>query len=135
MLRTLVVASCDTVALVSDPATPKIETPDLMFDATRFVSPLIVCLPVRYVPAAISCAEVPGVIVAAALVVTDAVRDTEEVVAVPALTYPAETTGVTETDFVSVIVFVPVDTVAVVPLIDVGADAEPDATALVFWLA
>lgn len=132
MLRTLVVASCDTVALVSDPATPKIETPDLMFDATRFVSPLIVCLPVRYVPAAISCAEVDGVIVAAAFVVTDAVSVTDAVCAVPEATYPAVTTGVIETDFVRVRVFVPVLTVALVPETDVGPFADPAATAFVF---
>lgn len=69
-----------------------------------------------------------GVIVAAALVVTDAVKLTLEFVAVPLDTYPALTSGVTLTDFVKVKVFVPVDTEADVPVIVLGADADPLAT-------
>ena len=68
---------------------------------------------------------VPGVIVAAALVVTEAVKLTELLPAVPALTYPAETEGVTLTVLVKVKVLVPVLTVALEPLIDAGAVAEP----------
>ena len=68
--------------------------------------------------------------VAAALVVTDAVSDTAEFPAVPELTYPADTDGVTLTVFESVSVFDPVDTVALVPEIDAGAVADPDATDL-----
>ena len=68
---------------------------------------------------------------AAALVVTDAVSDTEESPAVPLDTYPAVVTlGVTLTDLVSVRVFVPVDTDAEVPLILVGDVTEPLATDL-----
>ena len=67
--------------------------------------------------------------VAAAFVVTLAVKLTEAFLAVPLETYPAVTTGVTLTDFVSVSVLVPVDTVADVPLIEFGAVAEPLATA------
>lgn len=69
MLNTFVVAFCETVAEVSDPDTPKMETPLLMFDATKFASPLMVCAPVRYVAAAIVWLLVPGVKVAAAFVV------------------------------------------------------------------
>ena len=131
MLNTLVTLSCDTVAAVSEPATPKIDTPLLMFVPTRFASPLIVCLPVRYVPAAISWLEVVGVKVAAPLVVTEAVRLTELFPAVPLATYPADTVGVTDMVLESVRVFVPVLTVAEVPLMLAGAVAEPEATALV----
>ena len=59
------------------------------------------------------------------LTVTFAVSDTEELPAVPLETYPADTTGVTLTDLVKVIVLVPVVIVAVVPLIEFGAVAEP----------
>lgn len=90
----------------------------------------MVCVPVRYVPLAIVWLDVPGVIVAAAFVVTLAVSVTELFVAVPLATYPANTTGVTLTVFVSVSVLVPVDTVADVPDIVVGAEADPAATAL-----
>jgi hypothetical protein len=70
--------------------------------------------------------------VAAALVVTDAVNDTEELPAVPELIYPAVVTfGVTETLFVSVSVFVPVDTVAEVPEILLGAVTVPLGVALI----
>jgi hypothetical protein len=73
-----------------------------------------------------------GVIVAAALVVTEAVKDTEAFPAVPALIYPAVVTlGVTETVLVNVIVLVPVETVAVVPEIVEGAVTLPFATALI----
>ena len=107
------------------------ETPLLMFDATRLASPLMVCAPVRYVPEAIVWLLVPGVYVVAPLVVTDAVRETLELPAVPDATYPAETVGVTDMVFESVSVFVPVDTDALVPVIVAGAVAEPLATALV----
>ena len=63
--------------------------------------------------------------VAAALVVTDAVRLTEAFPAVPDATYPAVTEGVTETVFVSVSVFVPVEMEALVPEMDAGAVADP----------
>jgi hypothetical protein len=113
------------------PATLKIVFPATIFPATRFASPLIVCFPVQYVPAAIFWSLVPGVIVAAAFVVTDAVRLTDEFPAVPAETYPAVlTVGVTETVLVSVIVFVPEDTDAEVPLMDAGAVTLPLATDL-----
>ncbi len=130
MLKTFVVLSCDTVAEVRDPATPKMLTPLLIFEARRLASPEMVCLPVRYVPAAISCALVPGVMVAAAFVVTDAVSVTDALCAVPADTYPAVTTGVIDTLFVSVSVFVPVETVADDPETVEGPFAEPAATAL-----
>jgi len=64
-------------------------------------------------------------------VVTDADRDTELFPAVPELTYPAVTDGVTETVFDNVSVFVLADTVALVPYIEAGAVAEPLDTALV----
>ena len=66
---------------------------------------------------------------AAALVVTDAVSDTAELPAVPELMYPGVVTfGVTDTDFDSVIVLVPVVTDAPEPLIEPGAVTEPLAT-------
>ena len=70
----------------------------------------------------------PGVIVAAALVVTDAVRDTLELPAVPLLIYPAETVGVFDTLLESVKVLVPVETLAPVAEIVEAGDAEPLAT-------
>ena len=91
-------------------------------------SPLMVCVPVRYVPDAMVWFVVPGVIVAAPFVVTLAVKDTAELPAVPEETYPAETEGVTETVFDKVRVFVPEDTVALVPVMVAGAVAEPLAT-------
>ena len=90
----------------------------------------MVCVPVKYVPLAMIWVLFVGVIVAALLVVTLAVKDTELFLAVPDATYPALTLGVTDTVFVSVRVFVPVDTVAAVPEIDAGAVAEPLATLL-----
>ena len=71
------------LGICAEPATPKIVFPLTMFPATRLESPLMVCVPVRYVPDAIVWLLVPGVIVAAALVVTDAVSDTAELPAVP----------------------------------------------------
>ena len=62
---------------------------------------------------------------------TEAVKLTLEFPAVPEETYPAETEGVTETVLESVKVFVPVETEALVPLIDAGAVAEPLETAFV----
>ena len=64
-------------------------------------------------------------IVAAAFVVTLAVRETDAFPAVPVETYPAETTGVTEIVLLSVNVFVPVETLADVPEIVDGAVADP----------
>ena len=114
------------------PLTPKMLFPSTMFALTRFASPLIVCVPVRYVPLLIVWLLVVGVMVAAPLVVTDAVRDTEEFPAVPALTYPAAVTfGVTETVLESVIVFVPVETEALDPVMVAGAVTVPAATLLV----
>ena len=72
---------------------------------------------------------VPGVMVAAAFVVTFAIRVTSVFPAVPLETYPAVTRGVTLSLFDSVIVFVPVVTVADVPLMVVGGVADPLATA------
>lgn len=100
-----------------------------MFPATRLASPDMVCVPVRYVPLAIVWALVPGVMVAAAFVVTEAVRDTELFPAVPEETYPAETEGVTLTVLERVIVLVPVDTEADVPEMVAGAVADPELTA------
>ena len=65
------------------PATPKMVFPDTILPARRFASPDIVCVPVKYVPEVIVWLLVPGVIVAAALVVTDAVRVTAVFPAVP----------------------------------------------------
>lgn len=68
---------------------------------------------------------------AAALVVTDAVSDTDEFPAVPELTYPADTCGVLLTVFESVSVLVPVETVALVPEMVAAGVADPLATDLV----
>lgn len=67
-----------------------------------------------------------GAIVAVPFVVTEAERLTELFPAVPELTYPAVTVGVTETVFERVSVFVPVDTVALDPDMDAGAVADPE---------
>ena len=48
-----------------DPLTPKIDTPLRILLATRFVSPLIVCVPFRYWPADIVWSLVVGIYVAA----------------------------------------------------------------------
>ena len=125
MLKTCVVVLYSITGICAFPFTLKIDFPATMFEATRFESPFIVCLPVQYVPALISWSVVPGVIVAAAFVVTDAVRLTELLPAVPLDTYPAETVGVTETVLVSVNVFVPVLTDAELPEIVFGAVALP----------
>ena len=85
----------------------------------------MVCVPVRYVPLAMVWSLVVGVIVADAFVVTDAVKDTLELPAVPLATYPAVTCGVLDTVLLRVRVFVPVDTVALVPLIEDAGLAEP----------
>ena len=66
----------------------------------------------------------------APFVVTDAVSETELFPAVPALTYPAVTDGVTEMVFERVMVFVPVETLADVPVMLAGAVALPLATLL-----
>ena len=78
---------------------------------------------------------VPGVIVAAPFVVTLAVSETLELPAVPLDTYPAETCGVFDTLFESVKVLVPVDTVALVPVIVAAGVADPLATLFVALLA
>ena len=85
MVSTFVVPSCDTVAEVSEPGTLKMLTPDLMYYPCRLVSPLMVCAPVRYVPAAIVWSLVVGVMVAAAFVVSCSVSEplTDTVPAVP----------------------------------------------------
>ena len=89
------------------------------------IAPTVIA-PVQYVPEETAvCEEVVGVTVLAACVVTDAVRLTEEFPAVPELTYPADTDGVTDTVLLKVRVFVPVDTEALVPVILAGAVAEP----------
>ena len=56
-----------------------------MLSAVRFdvVTALIVCVPVRYLPDEIVWSDVEGWIVCAACVVTDAVRETDELPAVP----------------------------------------------------
>ena len=135
MLNTLVTPSCEIVAALRLPCTENTLTPAFILPATRLASPKMVWPPVRYVPDAIVWLLVPGVIVAAALVVTDAVSDTDELPAVPLETYPAVTLGVTETVFESVKVLVPVDTLALVPLIVAGAVADPLDTDLVALLA
>ena len=109
--------------------------PYTIFPPTRFASPLIVCAPVRYVPLAIVWSDVVGVNVAAALVVIDAVSETELFPAVPVDTYPADTVGVLETDFESVSVFVPLDTLAPVAEIGAAGDALPLAIVFVALLA
>lgn len=86
-------------------------------------------------PEAIVWLLVPGVIVAAAFVVTDAVRDTVELPAVPELAYPADTVGVTEIVLLNVSVLFPVDTDALDPDIVAGAVADPLATDLVAWVS
>lgn len=89
----------------------------------------MVCAPVRYVPAAIVCAVVPGVMVAAPFVVTLALKLTLAFPAVPLEMYPAAvTSGVTDMVLLSVMTFVPVDTVALDPLIVDGAVTLPLAT-------
>ena len=60
-------------------------TPFLILAVVKDAAPAIVCVPVRYVPLAIVWFEVPGVIVAAPLVVTLAVKVTVTLPAVPAL--------------------------------------------------
>jgi hypothetical protein len=75
--------------------------------------------------------EVEGVIVVAAFVGTLAVKDTDAFVAVPLATYPAVTTGVIETVFVKIKVFVPDETEADVPETVDGPFADPLATAFV----
>ena len=67
------------------------------------------------------------------LIFTEADRLTDDVPAVPELTYPAVVTfGVTLTDLVSVSVFVPlVDTVAEDPEMLDGAVTDPVGTALI----
>ena len=47
MLNTFVVLSCETVAEVREPETPKMLTPLLILLATRLASPSIVCAPVK----------------------------------------------------------------------------------------
>lgn len=66
------------------PSTPNIDLPATMLPLTRSLSPAIVCVPVKYVPLAIVWLDVPGVMVAAALVVTLAVKLTDALFAVPA---------------------------------------------------
>ena len=96
---------------------------------------MIVCVPVRYVPLAIVWSLVVGVMVAAAFVVTLAVRDTAELPAVPLATYPADTEGVTLTVLERVSVLVPVLTDADVPLMEAGAVALPIDTDFVACVA
>lgn len=123
------------LGICADPFTPKIDLPATILPATRSESPAMVCAPVRYVPAAIVWFEVPGVIVAAALVVTDAVRLTDVLPAVPDATYPADTCGVLDTLLVRVSVFVPVVTDALVPDMDDAGVADPEATVPLALLA
>ncbi len=102
-----------------------------MFAAGRFdvVTASIVWVPVRYVPLAIVCDVFFDVIVAAPLVVTLAVKVTLAVLVV-ALDTPALTVGEVVTPvLVSVIVFVPVVTLALDPDKLLGSVAEPFATA------
>ena len=123
-----------TLATLSDSALSPIwtVTPDLILAADKLVvvTPLMVCVPVRYRPLFIVWSDALGYIVCAACVVTDAVSDTELFPAVPLLTYPAVVTlGVTLTVLDNVSVFVPVLTVADVPVIEAGAVTVPLATA------
>lgn len=126
----MVVLSCVMDGICAVPDTPKILFPEMMFPPTRLASPEMVCVPVRYVPEAIVWFEVDGVIVAAALVVTEAVKDTEEFPAVPEETYPAVTCGVLDTVLDRVKVFVPVETVALVPEMVAAGVALPEDTDL-----
>ena len=72
---------------------------------------------------------VVGVYVVAPFVVTLAVKLTLAFPAVPDETYPAVVTeGVTETVLLKVKVFVPVETDALVPLIEDGAVTDPEGT-------
>lgn len=73
--------------------------------------------------------------VAAALVVTDAVKDTDELPAVPEETYPALTVGVFDTLLERVSVFAPVETLAPVAEIEAAGDADPDEIVFVALLA
>lgn len=105
-----------------------------ILDATKLLSPFMVCTPVVYVPEAIVWSLVVGVYVVAPLVVTDAVNETDEFPEVPIETYPALTCGVFETDdFESVSVLVPVLTEAPVADIDDAGVALPLATDFVAW--
>ena len=88
-----------------------------------------------YVPLAIVWFDVDGWYVVALFVVTLPVSDTEVFPEVPLEIYPAETCGVLLTVFVSVSVFVPVDTVADVPLIEDAGVALPLDTVFVALLA
>ena len=121
------------VILSSSAASPILTvTPLAMFAADNpdTVTPRMVCVPVRYVPDAIVWSELDTSYVVAAFVVTLAVRLTLEFPAVPLEMYPAVLmVGVTDTVLVNVSVFVPVLTVADVPLIEAGAVAVPLATA------
>ncbi|WP_301003274.1 hypothetical protein [uncultured Duncaniella sp.] len=67
----------------SDPVTPNILTPDLILPATKLASPATSTAPVVYRPAATAVfADVPGVIVAAACLVSCLVVDASSHVAV-----------------------------------------------------
>ena len=105
-----------------------------MLPATKFASPDMVCVPVRYVPDAIVWLLVPGVMVAAAFVVTLAVKDTDEFPAVPEEIYPELTCGVLDTVCDKVRVLVPVVTVADVPLMLDAGVAVPLVTVFVALL-
>lgn len=65
------------------PCTEKMLFPATMLDATKLASPLMVWVPVKYVPLEMVWSLVPGVMVAAAFVVTEAVKETAEFPAVP----------------------------------------------------
>lgn len=49
------------LGIVADPATPKMVFPATMLPATKLASPLMVCVPVRYVPLAMVWFVVVGV--------------------------------------------------------------------------
>lgn len=96
-----------------------------MLLAIRFASPLIVCVPVKYVPLAIVWLLVPGVIVAAALRVALACNVMLVFPDVPLAIYPAVTSGTLLTLLDKIIAFVPVDNVAPVEEIDAAGFALP----------
>ena len=96
-----------------------------------YVTALMVCAPVVYVPEAMDWSLVLGWYVVAPAIVADADRETELFPAVPELTYPADTVGVTDTVLVRVIVPDDVLMVELVPEMVDGAVADPADTALV----
>ena len=76
------------------------------------------------------CCVVDALYVVAPFVVTFAVRLIDVFPEVPLETYPALTCGVLDTVLLNVSVFVPVDTVALDPVMVEAGVADPDGIAL-----